>query len=183
MEDHYRVNLFYPFIDHITSELDERFSESNEPALLAAYLVPKSLKKLTEEREQRMVKWYHEDLPYPNTLEQEIECWRHKLHSEDGVLPASALETLKTTQMSFFPNIQCMLKIFLTLPVTTCECERSFSAMRRLKTWLRSLCDWHLWCLVKGSQDWRWCMFIKKLSWTRRESLDGGMPLATGGYS
>ncbi len=138
VEDHYRVNLFYPFIDHITSELDERFSESNEPALLAAYLVPKSLKKLTEEREQRMVKWYHEDLPYPNTVEQEIECWRHKFHSEDGVLPASALETLKTTQMSFFPNIQCMLKIFLTLPVTTCECERSFSAMRRLKTWLRS---------------------------------------------
>ncbi len=85
-----------------------------------------------------MVKWYHEDLPYPNTVEQEIECWRHKFHSEDGVLPASALETLKTTQMSFFPNIQCMLKIFLTLPVTTCECERSFSAMRRLKTWLRS---------------------------------------------
>ncbi|XP_056595590.1 52 kDa repressor of the inhibitor of the protein kinase-like [Triplophysa dalaica] len=138
VEDHYRVNLFYPFIDHITSELDERFSESNEPALLAAYLVPKSLKKLTEEREQRMVKWYQEDLPYPNTVEQEIECWRHKFHSEDGVLPASALETLKTTQMSFFPNIQCMLKIFLTLPVTTCECERSFSAMRRLKTWLRS---------------------------------------------
>ncbi len=138
VEDHYRVNLFYPFIDHITSELDERFSESNEPALLVAYLVPKSLKKLTEEREQRMVKWYHEDLPYPNTVEQEIECWRHKFHSEDGVLPASALETLKTTQMSFFPNIQCMLKIFLTLPVTTCECERSFSAMRRLKTWLRS---------------------------------------------
>ncbi len=138
VEDHYRVNLFYPFIDHITSELDERFSESNEPALLAAYLVPKSLKKLTEEREQRMVKWYHEDLPYPNTVEQEIECWRHKFHSEDGVLPASALETLKTTQMSFFPNIQCMLKIFLTLPVTTCKCERSFSAMRRLKTWLRS---------------------------------------------
>ncbi len=51
-----------------------------------------------------MVKWYHEDLPYPNTVEQEIECWRHKFHSEDGVLPASALETLKTTQMSFFPN-------------------------------------------------------------------------------
>ncbi|KAK7132902.1 hypothetical protein R3I93_019224 [Phoxinus phoxinus] len=138
VEDHYRVNLFYPFIDHITTELDERFSESNEPALLAAYLVPKSLKKLSEEREQRMVKWYHEDLPYPNTVDQEVECWRHKFHSEDGVLPASALETLKTTQMAFFPNIQCMLKIFLTLPVTTCECERSFSAMRRLKTWLRS---------------------------------------------
>ncbi|CAM4380005.1 unnamed protein product [Leuciscus chuanchicus] len=43
---------FSPY--HITGELDERFSESNEPALLAAYLVPKSLKKLSEEREERM---------------------------------------------------------------------------------------------------------------------------------
>jgi len=85
------VKLYYPFLDHIISELDERFSESNEPALLAAYLVPKSLKKLIEEREKRMVKWYHEDLPYPNTVEQEIQCWRHhKADSEnntDGLLP------------------------------------------------------------------------------------------------
>ncbi len=114
------------------------FSESNEPTILAAYLVPKSLKKLTEEREQKMVKWYHEDLPYPDTVEQEIECWRHKFQCEDGVLPASALETLQTTEMVFFPNIQCILKIFLTLQVTTCACERSFSAMRWLKTWHRS---------------------------------------------
>ncbi|KAJ8349269.1 hypothetical protein SKAU_G00243990 [Synaphobranchus kaupii] len=39
VEDHYRVNLFYPFIDHIISELDGRFAERNEPAMLAAYLV------------------------------------------------------------------------------------------------------------------------------------------------
>uniref|UniRef100_A0A671PCD6 HAT C-terminal dimerisation domain-containing protein n=1 Tax=Sinocyclocheilus anshuiensis TaxID=1608454 RepID=A0A671PCD6_9TELE len=70
-----------------------------------------------------MVKCYHDDLPYPDTVGQEMECWRHKF---------------RTAQMAFFPNIQCTLKIFLTLPVTTCVCERSFSAMRRLKTWLRS---------------------------------------------
>ena len=30
------------------------------------------------------------------------------------------------------------LKIFSTLPITTCECERNVSALRRLKTYLRS---------------------------------------------
>ncbi|ESN91119.1 hypothetical protein HELRODRAFT_153353, partial [Helobdella robusta] len=29
-------------------------------------------------------------------------------------------------------------KIFLTIPVTTCSSERSFSVLRRLKTYLRS---------------------------------------------
>ena len=30
-----------------------------------------------------------------------------------------------------------MLKLYYTIPVTSATCERSFSAMRRLKTWLR----------------------------------------------
>ena len=36
------------------------------------------------------------------------------------------------------PNITKCLKIFYTLPVATCECERNLSALRRLKTYLRS---------------------------------------------
>lgn len=30
------------------------------------------------------------------------------------------------------------LKLVGTLPVTTCECERSFSSLRHIKTWDRS---------------------------------------------
>ena len=37
-----------------------------------------------------------------------------------------------------FPNIFVLLKIARRLPVTSCECERSFSAMRRHRTWLHS---------------------------------------------
>ncbi|KAJ8333395.1 hypothetical protein SKAU_G00414030 [Synaphobranchus kaupii] len=59
VEDHYRVNLFYPFIDHIISELDGRFAERNEPAMLAAYLVPADLEKLTDERETELIQWYN----------------------------------------------------------------------------------------------------------------------------
>lgn len=39
---------------------------------------------------------------------------------------------------SAFPNILNLLVIFLTVPVTNAECERSFSCLKRLKTWLRS---------------------------------------------
>lgn len=89
MEDNSWINHFYPFVDHITTELPERFSERNEPAMLAAYLVPRSLKKRTEESEEEMLKWYHEDLPGPEKIGQEIECWKHKFQSEDGSFPTS----------------------------------------------------------------------------------------------
>lgn len=38
----------------------------------------------------------------------------------------------------YYPNIHAILLLLLTLPVGTCSCERSFSSLRRLKTWCRS---------------------------------------------
>ena len=34
-------------------------------------------------------------------------------------------------------EVHKMLKLYYTIPLTSATCERSFSAMRRLKTWLR----------------------------------------------
>ena len=38
---------------------------------------------------------------------------------------------------SMFPNLYCCLRLLGTVPVTTCECERSISSLRRLKSYLR----------------------------------------------
>ena len=42
------------------------------------------------------------------------------------------------TDSDFFPNIEVLLKIMATLPVTTCECERSISMLTLIKSPLRS---------------------------------------------
>ena len=47
--EHFRLNLFLPFIDHVTEEPRTRFADSSEPALVAGFLVPKALPQLTEE--------------------------------------------------------------------------------------------------------------------------------------
>ena len=39
---------------------------------------------------------------------------------------------------AMFPNINILLRLICTLPVTSCECERNVSALRRLKTYLRT---------------------------------------------
>ena len=48
------------------------------------------------------------------------------------------IAALKHADRDFFPNINSVLKLMLTLPVGAVPCERSFSAMRRLKDWSRS---------------------------------------------
>ncbi len=57
-----------------------------------------------------------------------------------------SLKTIKEIHMHFseknlklvFPNIFILLSIFLTVPITSAEAERSFSVLKRLKSWLRS---------------------------------------------
>uniref|UniRef100_A0A6P7FG11 Uncharacterized protein LOC114327671 n=1 Tax=Diabrotica virgifera virgifera TaxID=50390 RepID=A0A6P7FG11_DIAVI len=38
----------------------------------------------------------------------------------------------------YYPNLYKLLQISRILPVSSSSCERSFSAMRRIKTWLRA---------------------------------------------
>ncbi|KAL4091985.1 hypothetical protein QTP88_026579 [Uroleucon formosanum] len=44
----------------------------------------------------------------------------------------------KNISPQVFPNLYKMIQIALTLPISSATCERSFSAMRKIKTWLRT---------------------------------------------
>lgn len=43
-----------------------------------------------------------------------------------------------STLSILLPNISKLLQLYMTLPCTSCEAERSFSTLRRVKTYLRS---------------------------------------------
>ena len=64
--------------------------------------------------------------------------WQQKL-SEHGQasLPSTPTHALRHAT-TMFPNIRALLSILCTLPVTSCSAERSFSAVKRIKTALRS---------------------------------------------
>jgi hypothetical protein len=53
-------------------------------------------------------------------------------------LPGSPADPLVHASQNMYPNIHTILRLICTLPVTSCECERSVSALRRLKTYLLS---------------------------------------------
>ena len=52
--------------------------------------------------------------------------------------PSSALEALNRCNPETHSNIQALLKLLSTLPLTSCDAERTFSALKRVKTVGRS---------------------------------------------
>lgn len=42
------------------------------------------------------------------------------------------------SNQTFYPNIHSILTALLTFPIGSCSCERSFTALRWLKTWCRN---------------------------------------------
>ena len=50
----------------------------------------------------------------------------------------SAAEAIKECDGDMFPNIYILLQIACTIPVTSCECERSASGLRRLNNYMRA---------------------------------------------
>ena len=69
----------------------------------------------------------------------EATRWKHKGSGNcDYEEPQTQVETLDHANPQFYPGIYVALVTLLTYPVSTCDTERSFSGMKRLKTPLRS---------------------------------------------
>ena len=60
-----------------------------------------------------------------------------KVSHGQSCLPHTPMAALRHAT-SLFPNIRVLLTILCTLPVTSCSAERSFSALKRIKTPLRT---------------------------------------------
>ena len=136
--EHYRVNVAVPFFDHIISELDDQFSSLTLRVSKLLGLVPSVIQesRVTAQQLTDLVDLYKDDLPSPQLFSSEFQRW--KIMVQNGRIAAdSCASSLKACDPDDFPNLYMPLKIAATLPVTTCECERSISTMRRLNNYMR----------------------------------------------
>ena len=82
---------------------------------------------------------YEQDMPSINNISHEVDNWESFwLNFPKDKLPCGLSDTIKLTNPVTFPNITAVLRILATLPITSCSCERSASAIRLLKSYLRS---------------------------------------------
>lgn len=134
-ESYFRMNVYYPFIDHFSMEFDSRFPDSSKPIFIGYKLLPCSVLSTSDEV-SAIETLYGPDMPNKILFHSELEIWKAKcllIDENKGLIRA-----LRHADREFFPNIHTVLKLMLTLPIGAVPCERSFSAMRRLKDWSRS---------------------------------------------
>lgn len=139
--DYYRINVFNPFIDYLLTELSDRFLTHQSNAFTLQCLVPKFCCTCSVADVKPAIAFYQDILEgSPSDVEAEFELWHTKCIS--GTISAdNAFDAFECCPPTY-PNIKFLLQILATLPVTTASAERSFSMLRRLKTWLRSsMCE------------------------------------------
>ena len=135
--DYYRCFLANPLIDRLISEMEFRFTKLSLIASKLLCLVPSILCSSDDVDLTDVLQQYAYDLPNPDAVAMEIRNWERFWFTMNNLeLPDSLAAAIKKCDNSIFPNLFVLLKIGCTLPVTSCECERSFSVMRRLRSWL-----------------------------------------------
>ena len=128
-EEVYRVEYF-KVIDSALENLKEYFTSTD----LLAYsdLTDMLLSGLFN---PEMVKKYPELL---DSLEQELSFFRNQYECTNVEEYRKTFVNMVPEVRRMFPQVECLLRLLLVCPASSCEAERSFSALRRLKTWLRA---------------------------------------------
>ena len=81
---------------------------------------------------------YIDDMVDPTSLDSETDLWGNSWIKNQAELPQDVKEVLERKQKSGFVNINRVFHLLAVLAVTTCSCERSISALKQIKTYLRS---------------------------------------------
>ena len=120
-------------------ELESRLIKSVN-RFYAQYLLPRVIGNITNEQIATLYEIYQTDLTCNlDEFKREIARWRTRWSKTPrDQMPTSLCETLDAVNTVLYPSIDTILCIMLTMPVTSATAERSFSVLRRLKTYVRS---------------------------------------------
>nr|XP_011463637.1 PREDICTED: zinc finger MYM-type protein 1-like [Fragaria vesca subsp. vesca] len=147
-EHHYRVDVFYAAIDFQLVELNGRFSErAKELLILSSSLDPADgFKAFNIDNICTLAdKFYPQDFTRQelHSLRSELIIYESDVPHDDVLKTVTTLselcrEIFETTRSQRYQMIDRLIRLVLTLPVSTATIERAFSAMKRIKTILRN---------------------------------------------
>lgn len=149
-EEYYRVSIYTPLLDFVLSDLRERFSKETLDVFQLSIFIPENIVKNSSGGNDKSINFlldrFGSVLDVDKSvasllLRDELGLWREKwIHEKERrkELSITALEILTMCDKDAFPLIHEFVLVLATLPVTNASAERSFSSLRRLKTYLRS---------------------------------------------
>ena len=142
VEELYR-RYYYEALDNAIATIKNRF---NQPGYIMYCNIENLLTKAANQQDfstelQKVTDFYGDDLDTRSLSVQLTNLASHFTGSSDTVTLQDCLEYLRSLSdggRSFYSEVCQVVKLLLVMPATNAYSERSFSVMRRLKTYLRS---------------------------------------------
>ena len=142
ISDYYKVSLAIPLLEIVQAELKRRFEGDQAIPFSGLYVIPYVMISNPNWKDhfKKFLNFYKDDFEdiSLSSVDGELALWEQYWKNSKIALPDSVSATLKRINFPSFKIIKTALRILGTLPVTSCACERSFSAMKLLKTYNRS---------------------------------------------
>jgi hypothetical protein len=128
-----------PVLDSLLTELERRFDATNCNAMIGIQALNPSSKNFADFGCIR---------EFAEVFKADVTDLMHELHQAQRLVQRMSDDSKPTTLVSFmsylgrykeaFPELYRLGTIAIALPVSTASCERSFSALRHIKTWVRN---------------------------------------------
>ena len=139
----YRVT-YYELLDVLVEELKSRFKDQEVSVLISMehiFVGAYSETEPSEDSLQNIVTFYRSDID-ERRLRNELKVFYTFVKQYISAIPRDPIvqlaQLLVQSGLSVFPQVAQLLRLYFLVPVSSCSAERSFSCLRRLKTWLRN---------------------------------------------
>ena len=143
-EKDFEVNYFLVMVDNAISSLKSRFEELQSfKGIFGFIMSSENLKSLDSDGLKECCTKFSETFSLDGSSDVEINDLISELTVMQSTLPdrsMSAMEIFEFVQEAdCYPNISIAYRILFTVPVTVASAERSFSKLKLLKNYLRSI--------------------------------------------
>lgn len=148
VEHYYRVDILHAAIDRQVEELNDRFSDNSMDLItLSMTLDPREHESFEVDGICQLVdQFYPEDFSDQEKTQLKMQLSHYKHSVIIGTPEFKTLRSMpdlcqwmvKTRRSTTYDLVFRLIKLVLTLPVSTATAERSFSAMKIIKTRLRN---------------------------------------------
>ena len=130
-----KKSVWYPYLDSVLLNISQKFEGQPKIALILSGMLQSSVIKVDTFRQV-----YTTYRCFMHGCEEELlqEIKKFFRHKENINLDHNLLKMLEAVP-DRFPNVEKLLQIAVTIPVTSCSAECSFSVMKILKPRMRSM--------------------------------------------
>lgn len=143
-ENQWKTQVFYPVIDSVVGEMRRRFLDTEIVKISKAADAVLTLNDADGDFQELLTTYSGVLQINPALLKAEMHVVRASVKGLERFNPANPERFCppatvdEVAELKNYPNLFKLMQLVMTLPVSSATCERSFSAMRRVRNYLRT---------------------------------------------